>query len=61
MRGLAVTPDGDTFLSAGEDGMVKQWDLTVASDLGQVSRAYYIHLCDSWHIHLCVCLLHGMR
>lgn len=38
VRGLAVTPDGDTFLSAGEDGMVKQWDLTVASDLGQVGR-----------------------
>lgn len=36
VRGLAVTPDGDTFLSAGEDGMVKQWDLTVASDLAQV-------------------------
>ena len=34
-----MTPDGDTFLSAGEDGMVKQWDLTVASDLGQVGQS----------------------
>lgn len=36
VRGLAVTPDGESFLSAGDDGMVKQWDLGVASDLTQV-------------------------
>ena len=37
VRGLAVTPDGESFLSAGDDGMVKQWDLGVASDLTQVT------------------------
>lgn len=36
VRGLSVTPDGRSFLSAGDDGMVKQWDLSVAEDLSQV-------------------------
>lgn len=29
-RGLAVTPDGSTFFSAGDDGLIKQWNLEVA-------------------------------
>ncbi|CAB1097107.1 unnamed protein product [Ectocarpus sp. CCAP 1310/34] len=35
VRGLSVTPDGASFLSAGDDGMVKQWELGVASDLSE--------------------------
>lgn len=36
VRGLSVSPDGRSFLSAGDEGMVKQWDLAVAEDLSQV-------------------------
>lgn len=37
VRGLSVTPDGASFLSAGDDGMVKQWELSVSSDITQVT------------------------
>ncbi|CAM9298060.1 unnamed protein product, partial [Choristocarpus tenellus] len=36
VRGLAVAPDGQSFFSAGDDGMVKQWDLAVAQDMEEV-------------------------
>ncbi|CAM9153987.1 unnamed protein product [Ascophyllum nodosum] len=38
VRGLSVTPNGERFLSVGDDGMVKQWDLTAASDLTQTQE-----------------------
>ncbi|CAM9443508.1 unnamed protein product, partial [Phaeothamnion confervicola] len=31
VRGLAVTPDGESFLSCGDDGTVKRWELRVAA------------------------------
>lgn len=36
VRGLSVTPHGQSFLSTGDDGMIKQWDLVISSDLTQV-------------------------
>jgi DDB1- and CUL4-associated factor 13 len=33
VRGIAVTPDGRSFVSAGDDGLVKRWDLQVSADL----------------------------
>eukprot|EP00611_Tribonema_gayanum_P015081 TRINITY_DN2681_c0_g1_i1.p1 TRINITY_DN2681_c0_g1~~TRINITY_DN2681_c0_g1_i1.p1 ORF type:complete len:245 (+),score=38.93 TRINITY_DN2681_c0_g1_i1:145-879(+) len=38
VRGVAVTPDGRSFLSAGDDGLVKRWDLAIASDLEERPR-----------------------